>query len=769
MVVIFLFIALALSLLSIQAEALTTLNVTPSGAGYNSIQDAINAAPIATDTVLIRVAQGQYNEYVNFAGATSITIEGGWNSTFTSRDSNNRSTVVRSFQVSSSTATIDGFSCFGSDYNAIYLYGSNVILRNIRANNSSYKGDGPGIYALNNRSLAIYDSEIANNSTMVGVGGGIAVYDGTLLIKNSVIRDNQVIDRGEDGGGLYIYDTTTTIDSSWIYGNGTQWTGPPRSKKGGGIYSDRSYLRIVNSIVYNNFTDGSPGGALYYYASNWGKRGLSIINSTIANNFAQDSNGGVDIAEYATTTDTIQIRNSILWGNWEDTTTAPYFQESDLNIYKSGGATTPTLDISYNDIGRSTGLPFTGVGNLSTDPLYVDPVNGDYHLATGSPVIDAANAFGAPSVDIDGNSRPVGSGYDMGADEYVYSPPPITPLVDWDFEGSQVLTGDFTGDGKQDVATFYGYDGDQSRLWVFASNGNSLNGPEQWWDSGPGMWNGSATKAVVGDFNNDGWLDVAAFYGYGGNQSRIWLFANNHHGGFNSPTVMWDSGPNNWNGPATQIIAGDFNGDGNRDIAALYGYSGDRSRIWLFNGNGAGLNTPTIGWDSGPGNWVGSATKIAAADFNGDTKTDIAALYGYASDQSRIFTFPGKATGIDPPSILWDSGVGNWCAGATKIAGGDFNSDGKDDVLAFYAYAGMQSRLFIFETKSTGDALKDAYIWWDSGPGKWDGSLTRMTSGDFDGDGTVSSAVAVYRQTHPRTDLWLIGPRGTSDNWQRQM
>jgi hypothetical protein len=45
--------------------------------------------------------------------------------------------------------------------------------------------------------------------------------------------------------------------------------------------------------------------------------------------------------------------------------------------------------------------------------------NGDYHLTADSPCIDTGTSEGAPSDDIDGDTRPQGQGYDMGADEFV--------------------------------------------------------------------------------------------------------------------------------------------------------------------------------------------------------------------------------------------------------------------------------------------------------------------------------------------------------------
>ena len=57
----------------------------------------------------------------------------------------------------------------------------------------------------------------------------------------------------------------------------------------------------------------------------------------------------------------------------------------------------------------------TASSNLdpAQDPLFVG--GGDYHIKTGSPAIDQANAAYAPGNDIDGDSRPQGSADDMGA------------------------------------------------------------------------------------------------------------------------------------------------------------------------------------------------------------------------------------------------------------------------------------------------------------------------------------------------------------------
>ena len=61
----------------------------------------------------------------------------------------------------------------------------------------------------------------------------------------------------------------------------------------------------------------------------------------------------------------------------------------------------------------------TANGNISGDPMFVDPDNNDFHLLPGSPAIDAGVALPGVTDDMDGVPRPQGAGFDIGPYEYV--------------------------------------------------------------------------------------------------------------------------------------------------------------------------------------------------------------------------------------------------------------------------------------------------------------------------------------------------------------
>jgi len=128
-----------------------------------------------------------------------------------------------------------------------------------------------------------------------------------------------------------------------------------------------------------------------------------IFNNTIADNESADQGGGTYFW-YASP----KIVNSILWGN------------NGGEISHEGSS----IAVTYSDIQGG----YSGTGNIDQAPLFVG--SGDYHLTAFSPCIDTGTSDGAPDRDIDGNSRPLGAGYDMGVDEYlVKNSMPWIPLL----------------------------------------------------------------------------------------------------------------------------------------------------------------------------------------------------------------------------------------------------------------------------------------------------------------------------------------------------
>ncbi len=85
---------------------------------------------------------------------------------------------------------------------------------------------------------------------------------------------------------------------------------------------------------------------------------------------------------------------------------------------------------------------------------------------------------------------------------------------------------------------------------------------------------------TVGDFNNDNYEDIGMFYNMGDGKINFWIFENNMDTTFTADYVnqfsVW-----NWSS-MSNFSAGDFNSDGYFDLATMYNYGGGSIGIWAF-------------------------------------------------------------------------------------------------------------------------------------------------------------------------------------------
>jgi len=218
-----------------------------------------------------------------------------------------------------------------------------------------------------------------------------------------------------------------------------------------------------------------------------------------------------------------------------------------------------------------------------------------------------------------------------------------------------VVTGDFNGDGIPDLVT----SGYNSTLGVTVLLGNGLGG----FTPAPGnaiAANDYPTSMAVGDFNGDGNQDVAVADG-----KYIEVLLGNGSGGLNpSQTSPIAAGLG-----MSAVAVADFNGDGIQDIVAAdaYGY------VVVLLGNGSG------GFTAAPGSPIATGSDaypeaLSVADFNGDGIADFAVAYLY---NSKVAVFLGNGSGgfVQSPSSPFT------VASPGAIASGDFNGDGIPDIV----------------------------------------------------------------------------------------
>ncbi len=173
-----------------------------------------------------------------------------------------------------------------------------------------------------------------------------------------------------------------------------------------------------------------------------------------------------------------------------------------------------------------------------------------------------------------------------------------------------------------------------------------------------------ATAVTVGDFNNDGNLDVA----WTTSSSGLNVSLGNGNGTFQPPIVNSVFGDG-----LIQLLTGDFNGDGNLDLvlATSGGFT-----VLLGNGDG----TFTSSYSADP--YDGGNDGIAVADFNQDGCLDIYAG-GWQLDISSFTIYTGNCDGtFNRSGESYQTGTLGGSSGITPgdPAIGDFNGDGYLDL-----------------------------------------------------------------------------------------
>jgi hypothetical protein len=298
----------------------------------------------------------------------------------------------------------------------IHLYNSAAMLSsNIITANTAYSGGG-GVML--DSSAALLNANTIISNTANNWGGGLYLYESAAELNNNMVTANA----SEFGGGLLLNFSDATLSANTVVSNAADF--------GGGLFLNSSDATLSgNTVTANIATDG--GGLCIYYNSN-----ATLINNLVADNRVDNEGGGLYIlgssprllhttiarnrggdgsgiylTDDAGGYSTVALTNTILVSHTVGITVTPGNTASlEATLWGSGTWANGT------DWG-GTGTIVTGTHNYWGDPAFVNPNLGDYHIGPGSAALDRGVDAGV-TLDIDGDPRPVGAGYDLGADEF---------------------------------------------------------------------------------------------------------------------------------------------------------------------------------------------------------------------------------------------------------------------------------------------------------------------------------------------------------------
>ncbi len=390
------------------------------------------------------------------------------------------------------------------------------------------------------------------------------------------------------------------------------------------------------------------------------------------------------------------VGDSVFLGNGDGT-----FQDS-LDSPAPGGGTYVTA----TDLNGDGNLDLVGSGR----ELAVLLGNGDGTFLFAGTYAGGSESAGTAAADLNGDGKPdivmagnllfapdrgvvlvsLGNGDGTLQSARVYSVFGFSPLV-----------ADFNRDGKEDVAT--------SNV-LLLGNGDGTFQPATTFRPD------EAAAALVADFDGDGIPDLAlTIPGPEENSSLLSILLGNGDGTFR-PLVEYPDGFG-----AFELVAGDFNRDGKSDLVST-GTNPTDSTISVFLGQGDGTFQPRVTYETGV-----SPSSLLVADFNGDGKQDLA-----------MGTCGSSGSCVSTLSLLFGNGDGTFQAHrdldlglfGSPLAVGDFNHDGKTDVIATASGA---VGVFL----GNGDGTLQPPLQYSTG-----GVVRYLTAEDFDGDGKLDLVVS---------------------------
>ena len=254
--------------------------------------------------------------------------------------------------------------------------------------------------------------------------------------------------------------------------------------------------------------------------------------------------------------------------------------------------------------------------------------------------------------------------------------------------GVRVAAGDLNGDGFDDIITGAGPGGVGGHVKVFDGMSGTLLRSFFAYDGFTG-----GVYVAAGDVNNDGVSDIitGADGGVGG---HVKVFDGT------SGTLLQSFFAYDGFSGGVRVAAGDLNGDGFDDIITGAGPGGVGGHVKVFDGMSGTLLRSFFAYDGFTG-----GVYVAAGDVNNDGVSDIiTGADGGVGGHVKVFD--GTSGTLLQSFFAYDG-----FSGGVRVAAGDLNGDGFDDIITGAGPGGVGGHVKVFDGMS--GALLQSFFAYD--------------------------------------------------------
>ncbi len=435
---------LCFPVIAVASPGLVLADVFTVGPGgtHSQIQDAVNAALAHSgdDEIRIRGGLSMSGQIVTITQMVNerLDISGGWNTTYDQQVITHHQTVLSASE-EGRTLTVDAEAGVVTIRSLSLLSGRSVSGANAR------------LTARNDARLEVSDCSIGygiadGGGALVASGGGasLAAYNSAVLvIERCKVNNNHVTGAYGNTAGLSAFamdDARIGMSDLRIFNNTLQvsfgYAGGLSVGAAGNGLVELDNLEISGNHIIGAASASPLGSGLNVSLNSPGESNAQILMRRLRvtdNATTETTSAKYQVHLFANSNNIVVLGDSeISRSETDGGVLAGISDSADISLVNLTVPDNAGFDLAVNGaVNISNTLADTTDASIAsanvnnslfgTDPLYLERVDGIYHLLPSSPAIDAGTSTppgGLGSLDLDGNPRIMGARVDLGANEF---------------------------------------------------------------------------------------------------------------------------------------------------------------------------------------------------------------------------------------------------------------------------------------------------------------------------------------------------------------